>query len=112
MYYDGVSPTGPFLSAYFFYSPSPATTISCSGTSNIQFDVLIAQVGTYTSILMQSISINSVYYTHDYLKPHTLIFSRYDPVTNGYIIGSVDYYLTDLGGASHHLIASFKLRRR
>jgi hypothetical protein len=50
-------------------------------------------------------------YTWDLSKPHVVIFTRYDPINGGYVIGSADYYLKDANNASHHLTANFKLRR-
>jgi hypothetical protein len=106
---DMSQPYSPFIGAIYSASPTPKTTVSVS--TSIQFDVQIAQVGTYTQIPISSISINGQYYTYDMSKPHKVIFTRYDNYTNGYVIGSVDYYITDAGNVSHRLVATFKLRR-
>jgi hypothetical protein len=107
---DMSHPYTPFLGAIYSASPTPKTTLSAA--SSIQFDVQVTQTGTFTLVQALSITINGVYYNEsDISKPSKLIFTRYDNYTNGYVIGSADFYVTGAGNISHHVIASFKMRR-
>jgi hypothetical protein len=112
---DMSNPFSPSLNAY----PSSASNNTLISTSNnsglgLQFQTNGTGVGTYTGSGISNLFVNGVYHNYNFNKPMLIIFTRYDLVNNGFIIGKADFYYYDNTNPaiSHHLIADFKLRRQ
>lgn len=106
-------PYTPFLNAYSHYNPAPATFISATATTGpvgTEFDIATIDVGIRSS-LGYLVKINNIGYFYDYHNTDNILFTRYDLLSGGFIIGSVDCYVKDASNVSHHFVANFKLRR-
>jgi len=94
-----------------------ATRIECHNyddpaiEESMQFDTHFLTTGTFPAADVNVFFINGVVYQSDRSKPLTLIFSRYDLLPGGYIIGSLDLWFKDAATISHHLVANFKVKR-
>lgn len=110
---DMSHPYSPFLNTSQRYTPAPSTFISATATTGpigAEFAIETFNVGVNSS-LANLVIINRVNYFYDYHGTDNILFTRYDLLVNGYVLGSVDCYVKDAANVSHHFVANFKLRR-
>ena len=114
---DMAHPFAPELNAYPSFAWNTTTISSSNGPGSgqgLSFTTHGQSVGTYTGSGINNLFVNGVLHNHNFNKPMKVIFTRYDLLTNGFVIGSADFYYYDNANPaiSHHLIANFKLRRQ
>ncbi|MFN8290478.1 MAG: hypothetical protein U0U70_09485 [Chitinophagaceae bacterium] len=84
---------------------------TAQGSTGLQFSTLAATTGVFTGSGISNLYINNTFYQQDVNKPMRVEFTRYDILSPGIVAGTADFWYKDNANVSHHLVATFRLKR-
>lgn len=99
----------PYLNA--LQSGITTMVVGTNSSATLQFKTNAFQAGVYTGSGIEALYVNGSYYFYDPGKPMRVTFDRYDLLVGGLVWGSADFYYKDAAGISHHVVATFKVKR-
>jgi hypothetical protein len=106
---DAVTLSGANLRGVFNHMTAKTSIYCTQDFDGFTFETYAYKPGTGGDI--SNLVVNWKPVTMDYSKPSKLEIKRYDVMAPGFIEGTVDCYYKDASYVSHHLIASFRVKR-
>jgi hypothetical protein len=107
---DAVTLSGAYLRGIFNHNTAITSIYCTQNYDGFSFETYAYQPGTNGGI--SNLSVNGKSVARDYSKPGKLEITRYDVMAPGYIEGKLDAYYIDAANVSHHLVASFRVKRQ